>query len=273
MALRGSEIERAAERILADYDAGHANEIFAERGTAWLTVEDAYAVQRAVAELRRARGEQCLGYKVGCLSPTIQKQFGLQEPVHGYIWRSEMLTSGSSLSCDSSKQEGKRFVNPAIEGEIAFRLAHDISSGMPYDNLLASVECWFPVIELHNYVFCGPSPTSQELVAGNGMHAGFVAALLPARPLSELTNHAEIEIKINGELVETKVVAEIPDGPLGSVRWLASLLARTKENLEAGDIVLTGSPGKLIPIVGNSLVAVTCERQRVELTIERPIAK
>ncbi len=272
MALGRFEIERAAERVLADYDAGHVNEIFADRGTEWLTVEDAYEVQRAVAELRRARGEQCLGYKVGCLSPTIQKQFGLQEPVRGYIWKSELLTSGSKLRCESKRREGGRFVNFAIEGEIALRLARDISPGAHDDSLLASVEAWFPVIELHNYVFRGPLPTSQELVAGNAMHAGFVAPTFPASSLLQLTNQAKIEIKINGDLVEAKSVAEIPGGPLGSVRWLASSLARTKGALKAGEIVLTGSPGKLIPIVANSLIIVTCQGQQVELTIESPMA-
>ena len=61
--------------MLADYDARRPNEIFAERGTEWLTLDDAYTVQHAVAELRKARGERSLGYKVGCASAAIQAQF------------------------------------------------------------------------------------------------------------------------------------------------------------------------------------------------------
>jgi hypothetical protein len=50
------EIRKVAERMLADYDAHRPNEIFAERGANWLTLDDAYTIQRAVAELRMARG-------------------------------------------------------------------------------------------------------------------------------------------------------------------------------------------------------------------------
>jgi len=71
------EIRKVAERMLADYDAHRPNEIFAERGANWLTLDDAYTIQRAVAELRMARGERCIGYKLGCISTTIQRQLGL----------------------------------------------------------------------------------------------------------------------------------------------------------------------------------------------------
>lgn len=273
MNLQAGKVKAAAERILADYDAGRANDIFAKLGTGWLTVEDAYEVQRVVAELRRKRGEQCLGYKVGCISPIIQKQFGLNEPVRGYIWKTEALPSGSKLRWDSKRQETRRFVNFAIEGEIGLRLARDISPGMHKNYLVDSVDAWFPVIELHNYVFRGPQPTSQELVAGNAMHAGFVAPPISAAFTRQLTNQAKIEISVNGDLVEAKSLADIPGGPLGSVRWLASSLARTRETLKAGEIVLTGSPGRLISLAGNNFITVTCDLQRVELTVESSMSE
>jgi 2-keto-4-pentenoate hydratase len=272
MALAGSEIERIAGCMIADYDGGSANELFAQRGTDWLTIEDAYSIQRKVAELRRRRGELHLGYKVGCLSPAIQKQFGLIEPVRGYVWQSEMVAPGSSLSYDPSEPVGRRFVNLAIEGEIALRLAQGICPGISDSDLLASIEGWFPVIELHNYVYRGPIPTSQELVAGNAMHAGFVGAPASALRLSDLSIQSEIEIEVDGDIVESKRVAEIPGGPLGSVRWLASSLARSGETLEAGNIILTGSPGQLIPIAGPRKIVVTCQNLEISLTVKSSVA-
>src|SRR5437870_3791827 len=88
------ELHRVAVRMLADYDARRPNEIFTECGSDWLTLDDAYAVQQAVAELRRRRGEHLIGYKVGCVSPAIQNQFGLHQPVRGYVWESEAHISG-----------------------------------------------------------------------------------------------------------------------------------------------------------------------------------
>jgi len=256
--------------MLADYDAHRPNEIFAERGTEWLTLDDAYLLQRAVAQLRIRRGERCLGYKVGCRSSSIQEQLGLCEPVCGYLWQPEAVTSGSRLTYEP-RGSGKecRFVNLAIEGEIALCLGQDVSADTAIDqSIYDCVECWFPVIELHNAVFRGPRPTSQELVAGNAMHAGFVAPPFPRDSSLSALDRAEIRIEIDGRLVETKGVADLPGGPLGSVRRLASLLRSTHERLKAGDIVLTGSPGRLLPIDGSCAIAVGCEGQRVELFVE-----
>jgi 2-oxopent-4-enoate/cis-2-oxohex-4-enoate hydratase len=256
--------------MLADYDAHRPNEIFAERGTEWLTLEDAYMLQRAVAQLRLARGERCVGYKIGCLSSSVQEQLGLRQPVCGYLWHTEAISSGSRLIYQppGSSQEC-RFVNLAIEGEIALRLGQDVPAETTIDQSIDDcVECWFPVIELHNAVFRGLRPTSQELVAGNAMHAGFVAPSFPGVSGLSALDRAEIRIEIDGELIETKGVADLPGGPLGSVRRLASLLRPIKETLKAGDIVLTGSPGRLIPIGGSCTIAVGCQGQRVELFVE-----
>ena len=268
--LRTWEARQLAERMLADYDARRPNEIFAERGTEWLTLDDAYLLQRTVAKLRVARGERCLGYKVGCLSSSVQEQLGLREPVCGYLWQTEAITSGSCLTYEPrGGTNGSGFVNLAIEGEIALRLSQDVSADTTIDQGIEDfVECWFPVIELHNAVFRGPKPTSKELVAGNAMHAGFVMPSFPRDSCLSALNQAEIRIEIDGRLVEKKSVADLPEGPLGSVRRVASLLRPTTERLKAGDIVLTGSPGKLLPIGGSCAIAVGCEGQRVEVFVQ-----
>ena len=268
MALGYDEIQQAAERMLADYDAGRANELFAERGTAWLSLSDAYQVQRTVAELRIQRGERCLGYKIGCISPTIQKQFGLNEPVRGYVWNGEMLSSATHLSVGPWRPEGRRFVNLAIEGEIAVRMGRSVALPVSDSELANCIECWFPVIELHNYVFRGPTPTSQELVAGNAMHAGTVVPNASEIRSGRLPDQVEIRIEIDGEVVEAKMASEVPGGPLGSMRWVASSLALRHEELRAHDIVLTGSPGRLILVSPDSHIVVMAEPYRVELFLE-----
>jgi len=258
------ELHRVALRMLADYDAGQPNEIFAERGTDWLTLNDAYIVQRAVAEQRRARGECLIGYKVGCVGAAIQQQFGLHEPVRGYVWESESHRSGCHLS-------HTRFANLAIEAEIALRLSRDIPPGIldDGDDLCDCVECWFPVIELHNYVFRGAVPTSQELVAGNAMHAGFVAPRDAANHSVATIRNAEIQLELQGDRLETNKLSSLWGGlgPLRSLSWLVASLASTRERLKAGDIVLTSAPGRLIRISASCVIAVTCEGMRVEIVV------
>ena len=184
--------------------------------------------------------------------------------MRGYLWDREARPSGCHLS-------RTQFANLAIEGEVAVRLCRDLPEDIASDDALADcVECWFPVIELHNYVFRGPTPSRHELVAGNAMHAGFVAPLATLTSQVAVSTCAEIKIEIDGRLVETSNAAELAGGPLGSLRWLANSVARSREMLKAGDIVLTGSPGRLIPVNPGCGVVVTCAGQRVELIIDPP---
>jgi 2-keto-4-pentenoate hydratase len=212
-----------------------------------------------------------LGYKVGCVSPVIQDQFGLEQPVYGYLWRSEQYRSGSRVRASA-------FANLAVEGEIALRLRAEIplaGAGAGLAALGEYVECWYPVIELHNYCFRGPMATSQELAAGNAMHSGLVGVGEEGRPglvraalgtLKEL-DYTEIRVTVDEEVVEVANAAALPGGPLGSLRWLVGALAKRKETLKAGMVVLTGSPGRLIPVQPGNRVTVTSARQAVELFV------
>jgi hypothetical protein len=51
-----------------------------ENDHAAMTIEDAYRLQMEVARLREQRGEPIAGYKIGCISPTMQAQLGLDRP-------------------------------------------------------------------------------------------------------------------------------------------------------------------------------------------------
>ena len=150
-----SWIAGIARRQLADYDAHRPGRIFEDAGFT-LTIPEAYEVQRQVAALRAGRGEAVAGYKIGCLSQAVQRQLGLDRPVFGHLFATELYRSGAVLDTAA-------FDCLAIEGEFAFRIGQDLS--------IASV---FAVIELHNNVFRGTVRTSQELIANNALHAGVV---------------------------------------------------------------------------------------------------
>ena len=78
-----AKIEQWASRQLADYDAHDPGTLFAEGVV--LTVAEGYALQSAVAELRCRRGERVVGYKVGCTSPTIRAQLGIDNCITGRL--------------------------------------------------------------------------------------------------------------------------------------------------------------------------------------------
>ena len=113
-------LEHLARRQLADYDHGEPGTAFADGLR--LSLAEAYRVQSLVAELRERRGERVIGYKLGCTSPVIRQLMGIGHPVFGRLFDSDRWPSGTSLPAT-------RFAGLAIEGELAVRLAGDLSAG------------------------------------------------------------------------------------------------------------------------------------------------
>ena len=171
-------LETIARRQLSDYRAGTPGTFFA--GGA-LDLDQGYAVQDLVASMRIAEGEMRAGYKVGCTGPRVLAQFGMDGPIRGCLFSSELRHNGARL-------EYGAFAHLAIEGELAARLGEG--------GRIARV---FPVIELHDFVFRGARPGLPELVANNGIHAGVV---LPDASLGgDLEAAGHLKIEINGRLV------------------------------------------------------------------------
>jgi 2-keto-4-pentenoate hydratase len=238
--------QELARRMLADYDARTPGRLFAE--SLALTTLQAYDLQEEIARLREERGENVIGYKVGCTSRAIQQQLGIHEPIYGRIFDTGQVASGTQLS-------HARYANLAVEGELAIRLATDLTEAS-----LASDECGdmiasiFPVIELHHYVLRSPLPCCQELIASNGMHAGFVSAEQPR--FQPLVSAHRLTLRINDETCDACDHPWTMAGPMASLRWLATRLGGSNVRLTRGQVILTGSPLPLRPVGPGSRVVV-----------------
>jgi 2-keto-4-pentenoate hydratase len=78
------DIDALAIRQLVDYEQRRPGMIF-EDGLE-LIVEQGYALQAAVTELRQKRGEKVVGYKVGCTSSAIRSQLGIKHYITGSLF-------------------------------------------------------------------------------------------------------------------------------------------------------------------------------------------
>ena len=149
-----------------------------------------------------------------------------------------------------------RYANLAVEGELAVRLSKDLAgSSLTEEECLDAIAAVFPVIELHHYVLHeshrSPGP---ELIASNGMHAGFVLAEeSPRFGPSDLVQ--SICIRIDGVRVGAVEGSGTFASAIGCLRWLAGRLAGIGLGLGEGQIILTGSPMPLFPVcVGDKIV-------------------
>jgi 2-keto-4-pentenoate hydratase len=219
-----------------------------------------------VAALRTARGEPVAGYKIGCVSDAVQRQMGLNRPVFGHLFATEIYRSGTTIDSGA-------FDCLAIEAEFAARIAVDIpDASWLREHPDRSIAAFFPVIELHNNVFRGATRTSQELIANNALHAGVV---LPPREGS-LRDPAElsgepISVFRNTELLGTTTGATVPGGPFFSLLKVAEHLAMFGSRLKPNQIVLTGSPLPLYPARPGDHVQVRCSRLAAVDTTVRPV--
>jgi 2-keto-4-pentenoate hydratase len=246
------ELRRAALCILADYDARTPGELFSRPVD--LTIPQSYELQSEIARLREERGEKIIGYKIGCTSKTIQEQLGVSEPIFGRIFDTGCFPSGTRLSY-------ARYANLAVEGELAVRLSKDLAgSSLTEQECRRAIAAVFPVIELHNYVLHEARSPGPELIAGNGMHAGFVLGEESPRCGPSAAVHS-ICIRINGVRVGAVEGPGAFAGASESLRWLAGRLAGIGLSLGEGQIILTGSPMPLFPVGAGSKIVVEATPQ------------
>ena len=114
-----------------------------------LTLEQAYECQHYYHKLRIADGDRAVGYKVGCTSAAIRKQFGVDEPICGLIMTPGLLREGDLV-------DSNNYCQLAIEPEFVITLKQDLAKVPISDSaLIDAIEFVQPGIELHNYVYQG----------------------------------------------------------------------------------------------------------------------
>ncbi len=214
-----------------------------------LTLQDAYAVQQMVIDARTGSGEQVVGYKVGCTSEAIRRQFGLSEPICGQLMTPHIIYGDAVLNHSD-------YFDCAVEPEFVVMIGHDLADEVgEQDDLTAAIDFISPGIELHNYRFWFGEPTSQELIASNGIHAGLVVGDQKTSPGSFDWDEEDAGIFIGDEQAASGPGREIMGGPMKSLRWLVNHLVRSGKCLRAGQLVIPGSPTRLVPVEAGDQVS------------------
>jgi len=236
-----TSLRSLAARQWRDYQWGTPGTMFADPDIS-LTPDDAYKIQMEFADLRCVAGDAVAGYKVGCIGPGVVEQFGMSGPIHARLFCSEIHGSGETLL-------HRAYANPAIEGEMAFRIGPD-----------GGIAAAFPVIELHQFVFRAPRKTLAELVANNGINAGVVIPEhLKAASLEDWANARTLSISINGVDVETGALWAMAGGAPEALEWLDGDLRRFGEALKPGNLVLAGTPLGLHPVQAGDHVVISID--------------
>ena len=240
------EIEKFSKKILEDYDNKIPGSIFKEKQR--ITNEDAILIQSKVASLREQRGEEVIGYKIGCVSKDTQKKMGFNQPAFGYLWKSELYKSGKILN-------KKDYTNPAMEAEFGVILNRDIKPEVnSFDYILESIQSIYPLIEIHNLIFYGEEPYGAELLANNAIHAGVILGTESKVPENKI--ETDLKLIYDKELVDKWTDKNWPFDMLSEIEWLVNEQAKNNNFLKKGNLILTGAYGFPVPINEKKLIQV-----------------
>lgn len=210
-------------------------------------VAAAYEVQqRWVRERIAAAGVRIVGHKIGLTHPRVQAQLGVDQPDFGILFDDMRCPAGESIATT-------RLLQPRIEAEIAFVLAADLAGDPGTDpigraEVAAATGAIHAALEIVDSRIAGWDIGIVDTVADNASAGLFVLAP-GSRPLGDLDlAGCEMTLRRGGEVVSTGRGAECLGDPLEALAWLARTVRALGQPLRAGDIVLSGALGPMVPV-------------------------
>lgn len=241
-------VSEAAQRLVKNRSSREVAPPLSETA-ADLTLEQGYAIQRALEKTLVERGDRVVGWKAGFTNATLQESYGVSEPVLGFLLASGVFVSGDTVPLS-------RFVSLGLEVEMAFVMKADLAGpGVTAASALLAVEGAVPSFELIDFRMSG-KPRGTDFVA-DGVLANAIVLGGPLTAVRGLDLSLEgVVYEENGQRVATATAAEVMGNPLNSLAWLANALGKLGGRLRAGDVVLTGSISKVFrPKAGDSVRA------------------
>ncbi len=198
-----------------------------------LSLEDAYAIQRASIARREARGDTIVGMKMGLTSRAKMEQVGVHEPIYGHLTAKMKRSSGDALRMAEQ-------IHPRIEPEIAFVLGKDLRGPVTALEALGAVEWVVAALECIDSRYEDFQFTLPDVVADNASSTAFFLGTTRKRPDELDLGNLGMVMSLNGEVVATGSSAAILENPANSLAALANMLQARGETLRAGQIVLAG---------------------------------
>lgn len=225
------------ESALEDFWQARKGGPYPIRWEAVMSAQDACRINLALIERHAAQGERQAGWKVGLTARAIREQFGLPEPVFGVLFEKDRWQSGRQWPLDG-------LTKPGWENELCLRMGETLRGpGIALEAARGAIASVAPAMEIIETR--GPNALAgfNTMLADNGQQRAFVVgnetSFDPAR--HDLAK-ASVEVFVDGEKRDKAFGSAVMDSsPVASIQWLANRLARFGRNLEAGQVVMTGS--------------------------------
>ncbi len=207
----------------------------------------AYQVQSLNTQRKLASGARRIGRKIGLTSLAVQKQLGVNQPDFGVLF-DDMLYAGPVGK--TAVVPTTTLMQPRIEGEIAFIVALAITeAGLPRAELQCRAGAAVAAFEIVDSAIADWRITLADTVADNAS-CGAIVCGTERRPLGSFDARlAGMVMTQDGEIVSLGVGAASLGDPLLAFAWLADLAVQQGDPIRAGEVVLTGALGPMVPFI------------------------
>jgi 2-keto-4-pentenoate hydratase len=213
-------------------------------------LEAAYAVAEINTRAELARGKRVSGKKVGLTSKAVQQQLGVDQPDFGILFSDMEFLNAQEVPM-------ARLIQPKVEAEVAFVVGRDCAGEAPtWSEFLASLAYALPAIEIVDSAIIDWKITLVDTVADNASSGLYVLG----DQLVAIGDGSLAEIGM--QLDKNAQTASIGGGaaclghPLRAAYWLARTMAARGHGLRAGEVILSGALGPMVPVVAGDLVQV-----------------
>ena len=213
-------------------------------------IDDAYVVAAINTAPELASGRRISGKKIGLTSKAVQQQLGVDQPDFGILFADMEILNGQDVL-------SSRLIQPKVEAEIAFVVGRDLPDTTPtWAEFLCSLQYALPAIEIVDSAISDWKITLVDTVADNASSGLYVLGDQPvaigALSLADLC----MQLEKNGQTVSTGSGSACFGHPLRAAYWLTRTMAECGEPLRAGEIILSGALGSMVPVVSGDFVQV-----------------
>ncbi len=206
-----------------------------------LNMDDAYRIQAALAAQKIASGRSLIGWKIGLTSKAMQQALNIDIPDSGVLFDDMLFESGATVP------KG-RFIQPRMEAEIAFVMkAPLVGSNLTRDDIVAATDYVVPSIEILDTRILRTDPATGKMrnvfdtISDNAANAGIVLGKEQHRLDAHDLRWIGAIVSRDGEVEETGLGAGVLNDPVESVLWLARRLGEYGQQIDAGQVILSGS--------------------------------
>ena len=200
-----------------------------------LSTKEAYDVQAMLLENKIQNREGIIGWKVGATSQAVMTQLKIDEPILGHITSSSYYSSLREIKASN-------FCKLAVEGEIAFIMGKSLRGpGITNSDVIISTAGIMGAVELVDCRLKHWNVDASEAIADNSLHAGVILGPF-IKPIAGFDLRYEgVIMSKDGRLLASACGVEALGDPVNVVTWLGNKLPELGREIQAGQIILTGS--------------------------------